>query len=194
MRRYAVLLLCVYLIGMLAGCSKKETLPDPADDAKAFYLNEIKNFDSQLVQTRLESARLGESIKDYPELEDLFEDFIKAYLNGIVFEILQEETVILAEEKTAQLIVEVSCFSPQALYDQLNALRDEKYDEIMMTGIMPDDEDLQAFFFIKGTEMMNNNEAQRIESGFQNLSMEYDEKLEKWKCVNGEKLIENLLP
>jgi len=68
MRRVAFVIICLFLIGLSAGC-KKETLPDPAADAEAFYRDEVKKVDSQLVQERLRVATLGESVNEYPELE-----------------------------------------------------------------------------------------------------------------------------
>ena len=121
-------------------------------------------------------------------------EFIGAYLDGIKYRILTEETIIDVENRKAELIVEISCFSPQELYNTLKELRNQKHDEIMTGGVMPSNEELQEYFYTQGIELMKNDEVERIEGGYQHVLMAYNEQTGRWQCTNEKTLIENLLP
>jgi len=179
------------LLLLLSSCSKE--LPDPIPAASEYYDNVVLNVNSQLVQDRLVNAKIAEDIEDYPQLTDLFNQFIGAYLKAFRYSFIEDATEIDKENGTAALVAEVSCVNLQALYNRLREYRQERYDEIMATGVMPSDEALQSYFYEKGIELMENDDVERIDN-YQHVNMEYVEETCAWECVNGKTMIENILP
>lgn len=184
-----IVLLCLFT--GFSACAAPE-LPDPTDTVKDFYESSIKSPESDMAKQMLETSDFRAIAKDNPELEEMFGIFVKAYLSDIKYEIQPEETVVNNKEKTAEVLIKVSCVAFFKLDMQVKALVVQYREEQMLTGIMPMQEELDAYYFEAAIELINNGKAERTE-GFQKAQLCYNGDSEGWELTNGDKLISDFM-